>query len=84
MCETTEVICNELPPNSKKLSFTPIFSIPSTTFHISESICSISLRGSINKAVDCSQIGSGRAFRSILPFDEIGNCSIGMMYAGII
>ena len=86
----TCVASSEWPPRSKKLSWTPTRSSPSTSAQMLASVSSIGPRGGDERGVssrDRSRSGAGRASRSTLPFGVSGSASSatnaeGTMYSG--
>ncbi|MNF92480.1 hypothetical protein D3C84_751260 [compost metagenome] len=73
------VAFNEWPPNSKKLSFAPTRSTPSTLCHSSASSASNAVPGATYAApASACPSGAGSAFRSTFPFGVSGilsNCT---------
>ncbi len=80
---------NECPPSSKKLSCTPTRSRPRTSDHSRDSSCSTAVRGATKASSSSGRVppGTGRAFRSTLPWGVSGSPSSntnddGTMYSG--
>ncbi|MNP46041.1 hypothetical protein D3C76_1400120 [compost metagenome] len=78
--ETTCRLRIESPPNSKKLSVMPTRSTCNTSAQTSANSCSSRLRpGTYSVPLNS---GSGRAWRSSLPFGVTGNASRQITWAG--
>ena len=79
------VISKECPPNSKKLSWMPIFSRPRSSCQISTSFSSIDVRGATYTASISGRVesGAGNAWRSILPLGVKGRVLSRMKVEGV-
>lgn len=74
---TTRRARSEWPPRSKKLAFTPMPVMPSTSLQIAASARSVSVLGAAASpsAADIASPMPGRALRSTLPFGVSGSAS---------
>src|SRR6185369_9327685 len=77
--DTACVANSECPPNSKKLSWIPTFSTPSTSAQIPHTISSTAVRGPTYSPLTSLISGVGNPRRSIFPFGVFG-ISFSLMY----
>ncbi|MGD1827919.1 hypothetical protein A203_21735 [Chromobacterium violaceum] len=84
---TSVTASSECPPSSKKLSWRPTGSTPSSSRQIAASVVSASPSGAAYARLDsCEPSGAGSALRSSLPFGVNGKASsttkpLGTMYS---
>ena len=80
---SARIASSEWPPSSKKLSWRPTRSTPSSSCQIAASACSISPSGaSYAPRAYASPSGAGNAFRSSFPFGVSGSASSATYAAG--